>query len=139
MSPNFGPLSAKRADLLCLTKHEAMGRVRNQIRQAIRRVAPPVPVFHLPHEPDHIETGPRLFAGTEGQLDAGRWFQVCKLCDPVIRHFITDRLDARLLTGNSHLGGLFQLYHEIKAHPEEDNDRPIKGGRSLATTCVRRS
>jgi hypothetical protein len=76
MSPHFGQLSAERIDLKGLTKHEAMGRIRKEIRQVVRLIAPPHPPFHLPHEPDHPETGPWLYIGTDGQsLHAGRWYQ----------------------------------------------------------------
>jgi hypothetical protein len=78
MSPHFGKLSAERIDLKGLTKHEAMGRIRKEIRQLVCQIAPPYPPFHLSHEPKHPETGPWLHIGTVGQLDAGRWYQTVR-------------------------------------------------------------
>ena len=81
MSPHSGQLLAERIDLKGLTKHEAMGRICKEIRQVVRQIAPPHPPFHLSHEPEHPETGPWLYFGTDGQLNAGHWYQT-------VRHLI---------------------------------------------------
>jgi hypothetical protein len=69
MRPYLGPLSAQG-----FTKYSAMGKIRREIRQALREIAPPIPEVQVVHEPSHKVTGPWLCVGTEGQLDAGRWY-----------------------------------------------------------------
>ncbi|KAF8955770.1 hypothetical protein BDZ97DRAFT_1926291 [Flammula alnicola] len=119
MPPYFGPLSAELPELKDLTKDEALVIIRGHIRRTVHQIAPAMPEFHLPHKRNHRETGPWLWIGTGGQLDAGRWYQVCKTCDgPVIVHYITDPLDSHLITGKSALGRLFDIYYEIKNHPD---------------------
>ncbi|KAF8955247.1 hypothetical protein BDZ97DRAFT_1927041 [Flammula alnicola] len=98
MPPYFGPLSAELPELKDLTKDEALVIIRGHIRRTVHQIAPAMPEFHLPHKRNHRETGPWLWIGTGGQLDAGRWYQVCKTCDgPVIVHYITDPWTPTLL------------------------------------------
>ena len=83
MSPYFGPLSADCIELRGLTKHEAMRKIRQEIRHAIREIVPPRPEFQLLHKQNHKVTGPWMCLGTEGQLDAGRWYlAVCVFNSP---------------------------------------------------------
>jgi len=81
MPPSFGPLSAERIDLKGLTKYRAMGKICQEIRQAIHKIAPPIPEVQVLHKPGHKVMGPWLCVGTEGpQLNAGRWYlAVCAL------------------------------------------------------------
>jgi len=75
MPPSFGLLLAERVDLKGLTKYRAMGKIRQEIHQAIREIAPPIPEVQVLHKPSHKVMGPWLCVGTEGpQLDAGRWY-----------------------------------------------------------------
>ena len=79
MSPDFGPVPAEHIDLRGLTKYKAMGKIRREIRRAVKEIAPQIPDFQLPHEANHKVTGPWLCVGTENQLDAGRWYQAVRV------------------------------------------------------------
>jgi len=89
MPPHFGPLSAERIELTGLTKYIAMGKVCQEIRQEIRKIAPSIPEFQLLHKQSHKVTGPWLCVGTEGQLNAGCWYLAVSAFNPVLAFLLT--------------------------------------------------
>ena len=42
-------------------------------------------------------------------------------CEPIELRFITDPVDASLVTGNSALGVLFDVYQEVKIYPDDED------------------
>ena len=45
----------------------------------------------------------------------------CITCEPIELHFITDLVDVSLVTGNSALGVLFDVYQEVKIYPDDED------------------